>query len=297
VPVREYSGSAKATSLTGAVTAGATVINVADATGWPTGAVGPFVVTIDAGVTTEEKVLVSGRTGNSLTVQTRGFDGTTASDHGNAASVQHTISAADIREANAHVNDSTGDPHPQYLTPTEGAALYSPNAHGHNYADPAHSHTYESITLKPALEKAYVQAVAFPSLGVNVTSQQVATVGSFTAPVIVGRRYHVLVNGSFFAQGTLRSVVRMVSSGGVVTGNISAAPVSGAGTSLGLVSNVNANYHSVMGQQVFTASATGTLTNTVTIEGVTVGGAAADQGQVIVPGSGFMAVVTDLGAA
>lgn len=126
--LREFAGAAKATALSGTLSAAATAINVVDGTGYPTGGTGPFVVTLDTGLASEEKVLVATRTGNTLTVATsgRGYDGTTASDHTNAASVVHTISAVDLREANAHVNDTTGDPHPQYLTPAEGAILYAP---------------------------------------------------------------------------------------------------------------------------------------------------------------------------
>jgi hypothetical protein len=106
MPLRDYSGNAQATTLAGAISATATAINVADATGYPTGAVGPFVITIDAGLAGEEKVLCVSRTGNTLTVATggRGFDGTTAGDHDNAASVQHTYSATDAREANSFIN-------------------------------------------------------------------------------------------------------------------------------------------------------------------------------------------------
>jgi len=127
MPLREYSGNAKPTSLGGAVSAAATALSVADGAGYPTGVAGPFVVTIDTGLASEEKVLCVSRTGNTLTVAAggRGFDSTAASDHGNGATVFHTYSATDAREANAHVNDTTGDPHPQYVTPAEGAILYA----------------------------------------------------------------------------------------------------------------------------------------------------------------------------
>lgn len=114
MPRRSYSGNAKATTLSGAISAAATSIAVVDGTGYPTGAAGPFVVTIAAGTAAEEKVLCSTRTGNTLAVQARGWDGTTASDHDNAVSLAHTYSATDADEANAHANDTTGNPHPQY---------------------------------------------------------------------------------------------------------------------------------------------------------------------------------------
>jgi hypothetical protein len=126
MPVRSYSGNAKSTALAEAITATATTFLVNDGTGYPDGAAGPFVVTLSGGTAGEEKVLCATRTGTSFTVAAggRGFDDTTASAHPNQALVQHTFSATDAREANAHVNATTGDPHPQYLLPSEGDAAY-----------------------------------------------------------------------------------------------------------------------------------------------------------------------------
>jgi hypothetical protein len=127
MPVREYSGNAKSTTLVGTISATATSILLADAVGYPTGTTGPFVITVDAGAAAEEKVLCASRTGNTITVATggRGWDGTTASDHDNGASIRHTYSATDAREANAHVNQTTGTPHGgAYLTPADGNAAY-----------------------------------------------------------------------------------------------------------------------------------------------------------------------------
>jgi hypothetical protein len=126
MPVRSYSGNAKSTALAEAITATATTFLVNDGTGYPDGAAGPFVVTLSGGTAGEEKVLCATRTGTSFTVAAggRGFDDTTASAHPNQALVQHTFSATDAREANAHVNDAVGDPHPQYLTGAEADATY-----------------------------------------------------------------------------------------------------------------------------------------------------------------------------
>lgn len=125
---RSYAGAAKRTSITGDITATSTNITVADGTGYPTGVDGPFAVAFELGVAAEEKVLIASRSGNTLTVATggRGFDGTTAADHRAGSTVDHVLTAIDIREANAHVNDTTGDPHPQYLNTTRGNAAYQP---------------------------------------------------------------------------------------------------------------------------------------------------------------------------
>jgi len=97
----EHAGAAAATTLSSSITNASTTINVASATGWPTGSIGPFVVTIDAGTASEEKVLVLSRTGTVLTVQTRGYDGTTAASHGATAAIIHSFSATEADEANA----------------------------------------------------------------------------------------------------------------------------------------------------------------------------------------------------
>lgn len=124
--VRDFAGGAKRTKLSAAITSTSTTINVVDGAGYPTGAAGPFAIAIDVGLAGEEKVLVATRTGNTLTVAAsgRGYDGTTATAH-SSGDVDHVITAVDVREANAHVNDTTtGDPHPQYLNTAEGNAAY-----------------------------------------------------------------------------------------------------------------------------------------------------------------------------
>ena len=104
----EHAGSAAATTLSSAITASSTTINITSATGWPTGAVGPFWVTIDAGTASEEKVLITSRTGTALTVSSRGADGTTATSHANGAAIEHTFSATEADAANAHIEASSG---------------------------------------------------------------------------------------------------------------------------------------------------------------------------------------------
>lgn len=114
-PRREYAGAAPASTLNGAITALSATITIVDGAGWPTGASFPFVVIIDRGLAAEEKALITSRTGNVLTVNTRGFDSTTAASHANGATIEHGLSAADINEVNDHTFDTTNDDHTQYL--------------------------------------------------------------------------------------------------------------------------------------------------------------------------------------
>lgn len=116
---KEYAGAAVpttlATAMTATVPASGGTFNVADATGWPTG-VYPFVVNIARGTTAEEKILCSARTGTTITVSVRGFDGTTAKVHAgsNVETAWHTIDAESFTESSAHLYDTTRNDHTQY---------------------------------------------------------------------------------------------------------------------------------------------------------------------------------------
>jgi hypothetical protein len=103
---RSYSGNAITTTLNGPITNTATSLVVVDASGYPTAVSGPYVITIDSGLTTEEKILVGARSLTTMSSLTRGYDGTTAVAHSTGASVRHTISAVDVDEANAHINSA-----------------------------------------------------------------------------------------------------------------------------------------------------------------------------------------------
>lgn len=98
--VRNYSNTAPPVSLTIGVSPSATQLTVASTAGYPTA---PFLLGVERGTANEEVVLCTGLTATTFTVQ-RGYDNTTAKDHGITASVEHTVAAIDYREANAHVN-------------------------------------------------------------------------------------------------------------------------------------------------------------------------------------------------
>ena len=84
------------------MSAGALSFTLASGTSFPDGSVGPFIVTIDQGLSTEEKVLVQSRSGAAFTVAVngRGYNGTTPAAHSANAVVLHTIDAQDLDEAN-----------------------------------------------------------------------------------------------------------------------------------------------------------------------------------------------------
>lgn len=165
MPLREYSGSARQTTLVGDITSGSTQFTVVDATGYPTGATAPFVVVIDRGVASEEKILVTSRSGNTFTVSQRGFDGTTPAAHLNGIKVEHVLDATTVREVNAHAH-ATGVAHGVDFT-----TLVSD-------ADLAAYATNASLTVHEA-DTTAVHGIADTARLALVTAG-----GKFTAPVV-----------------------------------------------------------------------------------------------------------------
>lgn len=82
-----------------------TSMTIDSAAGFPTQF--PYTLIVDPDTAFEEVVDVTAAVGNVLTM-TRGVDSTTASAHAAGAVVYHGVSARDPREANAHVNQTTG---------------------------------------------------------------------------------------------------------------------------------------------------------------------------------------------
>lgn len=102
---QRYYANAPATTLTSSCSDAATSIIVASTSGLPIQY--PYTLILDKGLITEEAVSVTAAAGTTLTV-TRGYDSTPAFAHVIGASVEHGITAADIREANNHVNADSG---------------------------------------------------------------------------------------------------------------------------------------------------------------------------------------------
>lgn len=118
--LRQFAGGAKPTKASGDFSAAATSFTVDDATGWPDGSVGPFTIVVNRTGATAEKMLATARTGTipaSITVPlpNRGYDGTSAAAHFTGETVEHVATAEDMRDANAHIFDTTTDAHLQYM--------------------------------------------------------------------------------------------------------------------------------------------------------------------------------------
>ena len=108
--LKDFDGGAEQTTLSAAMTNSANSFSVVDGSSYPSGA-NPFVVVIDRGLATEEKLLISGRIANSFTVLERAYDGSSAQNHALGAVVEHCLDAFTIEQANRYVNlqENKGD--------------------------------------------------------------------------------------------------------------------------------------------------------------------------------------------
>lgn len=102
---REFSGSVLRTTLSANISNTATTITVLDGSTYPTG-VNPFVIVIDRGLSSEEKILISSRSTNTLTVSARGYDGSTANAHTSGAFVDHVLDALVVQDMNTTTYDN-----------------------------------------------------------------------------------------------------------------------------------------------------------------------------------------------
>jgi hypothetical protein len=102
---REFTGAALRTNLSANISSGDSSFSVTDAVGFPSGA-NPFAVVLDRGTSDEEKMLISSRSGTTFTIQTRGYDGTTARSHASGAFVDHILDAATIQDMNTTTYDN-----------------------------------------------------------------------------------------------------------------------------------------------------------------------------------------------
>jgi hypothetical protein len=102
---REFSGGVLRTTLSANINNSVGSFSVADASTFPTGT-HPFVIVIDRGSAAEEKVLITSRNGNTFTVETRGYDGSTANTHNSGAFVDHVLDATVIQDMNETTYDN-----------------------------------------------------------------------------------------------------------------------------------------------------------------------------------------------
>ena len=102
---REFTGGAERTNLTANINNSALSFTVVDGSTYPSGE-HPFVVVLDRGLTSEEKMLISSRSNNTFTISSRGYDGTTANSHDNGSYVDHVLDAVALQDMNNVTYDS-----------------------------------------------------------------------------------------------------------------------------------------------------------------------------------------------
>lgn len=110
---KEWAGGVVRSTLTAGINASVTTFSVVDGSSFPSG-VKPFVLVIDRGTATEEKLIITSRTGNSFTVLQRGYDGSSGQTHAAGAYVEHVLDAYTVDQANAIASTMT----------TQGDILY-----------------------------------------------------------------------------------------------------------------------------------------------------------------------------
>lgn len=103
---REFSGAVVDTTLSANISNASSSFSVVDGSTFPSGTSYPFVIVMDRGTNTEEKMLISSRSTNTFTIQTRGYDGTTAVAHTAGAIVDHILDATTIQDMNNTVYDT-----------------------------------------------------------------------------------------------------------------------------------------------------------------------------------------------
>lgn len=118
---KSYPGDAVDTTITADIGTGTTTINIGASTGWPSGSGGkPFVARI-SDETNHEKVLVSTRTGTTLSIAERGYDGTTPVAFATGAAIRCVWDAVSAQAFADHIgdDDDPAEPHASTLLNTE----------------------------------------------------------------------------------------------------------------------------------------------------------------------------------
>ena len=244
---RSYSGAADACTLSGTISAGDTSCALTGTTtNWPSTGTGPFFMVIDPGLATEEKVSVTTRSGGTISVMTRGADGTTAASHSLGATCFPVGAAVDFDEANAALSKMTtkGD-----LLVTTGSTYARLGAGTNDYAlladsSAANGLTWGQITATSIATGAVTSAKILDDTIVNadinsaagIVDTKLATISTAskvsnsattatsanTASAIVARD----ASGNFTA-GTITAALTGTASGNLVSGGALGTPSSG----------------------------------------------------------------------
>lgn len=127
MPALKYPGAAAETTLGGGgLAAGGTSFTIASSSGWPDGSTGKWVVVVGEGAT-EEKILCSTRSGTTVNVDTRGYDGTTDATHDPGVAVVCTWDATSAQRHEDHIYDTSDAHAASAITNTPSGAVAATN--------------------------------------------------------------------------------------------------------------------------------------------------------------------------
>ena len=223
--IRYYTSTAVPQSIlnTGGINATATAIQVSSTATYPSSF--PFTLALDRGTSSQEVVLCTSTTGGDVFNVTRGYDGTTAVSHNQGASVEHTASAIDYREANTFVNllQNVGDllvgtgsgNHEAYSIPSVTVGGYAVNTNG--FVLTQDSTQAGGVSWQPAVPAgvvahtasgsapsgwlvangASVSASTYPELFAAIGYTYGGSAGSFNLPPIQGKMILGTLSGTF----------------------------------------------------------------------------------------------------
>ena len=187
--VRKYTSRSQQTTLSSAVTSGATVIPVTNAStlfaGVTLTAGQTFTVVIDPDTALEEIVDVTSASSNNLTV-TRAVDmsGASAQDHSSGAVVRHMIIGRDLRESNLHIEATAAY--------NDGTSVHT--LHGLTTSDGVITGTTATQTLT---NKTFTTPVINgATLSGTITSTATVTGGTITGATITGLSSAGMVSSS-----------------------------------------------------------------------------------------------------
>jgi hypothetical protein len=202
--LKDYKGSSIETTLSNAYSIANTSLTVSSGSTFPDGSSGPFVVVISRGLADEEKMLISSRTSNTLTILEKGYDGTTSQNHVNGSSVNHCLDAYTLVQANRYVN----------LQATKGSLVT--RTASTTVTLPAGTNGYTLVADSTATNGIVWQQIATAGIGAQaVTDTQVST----TAAIALSK----------LATGALPTGIT-VASANIVDGTIVNADISGSAT-------------------------------------------------------------------
>jgi hypothetical protein len=252
--IRKYSSRSQKTSLSGAINSSATSANVVSGTSLMGGATlsagETFTVVIDPDTALEEIVDVTAVSTNTLTI-VRGVDGSSAVAHSAGAEVRHMSIGRDYREANTHIEATTGHGATGAVVGTTNTqtltnkTLTSPTVSGLTLTDA--SIVFEGATADafettltvtdPTADRTVTIPDATTTL-VGTDTTQTLTNKTLTSPTITGTG---AIAGTFTGNLTGNVTGNVSGSSGSTTGNAATATALATGRTFQLTGDVEAS--------------------------------------------------------